>query len=74
MQISIYLKLDNILYSGQHGFRNGHSRETALHELISYLNENRDKRAILIIDNRDNSVIILFLAWIGKKLGQNNLK
>ena len=49
MQISIHLNLNNILYSGQHGFRNGHSCETALHELISYLNENRNKRAISLL-------------------------
>jgi hypothetical protein len=49
IQISIYLNLNNILYSGQHGFRNGHSCETALHELISYLNENRNKRAISLL-------------------------
>ena len=48
MQISIYLNLNNILYSGQHGFL-GHSCETALHELISYLNENRNKRAISLL-------------------------
>jgi hypothetical protein len=49
MQISIYLNLNNILFSGQHGFRNGHSCETALHELISYLNENRNSRAISLL-------------------------
>ena len=27
-QITIYLKLNNILFVGQHGFRNGHSCET----------------------------------------------
>jgi hypothetical protein len=48
-QITIYLNLNNILFSGQHGFRNGHSCETALHELISYLNENRNKRAISLL-------------------------
>ena len=55
MQITIYLKLNNILFSGQHGFRNGHSCETALHELISKINLNRDKRLInllLFIDFR----------------------
>jgi hypothetical protein len=30
-QITIYLKLNNIFFTGQHGFRNGHSCETALH-------------------------------------------
>ena len=49
MQISIYLNCNNILFSGQHGFRNGHSCETALHELISYLNENRNSRAISLL-------------------------
>jgi hypothetical protein len=34
-QITFYLNLNNILFSGQHGFRNGHSYETALHKLIS---------------------------------------
>jgi hypothetical protein len=54
-EISIYLSLNNILFSGQHGFRNGHSCETALHELISGLNKNRDSRLInllLFIDFR----------------------
>ena len=49
MQITIYLNLNNILFSGQHGFKNGHSCETALHELISYLNENRNNRAITLL-------------------------
>ena len=48
-QITIYLKLNNILFTGQHGFRNGHSCETALHELISDLNLNRDKRLISLL-------------------------
>ena len=48
-QITIYLNINNILFSGQHGFRNGHSCETALHELISYLNENRNKKAISLL-------------------------
>ena len=62
-QITIYLKLNNILFTGQHGFRNGHSCETALHELISDLNLNRDKRLIsllLFIDFRKASLPIDF--------------
>ena len=43
------MNINNILFSGQHGFRNGHSCETALHELISYLNENRNKKAISLL-------------------------
>jgi hypothetical protein len=49
MQISIDLNLNKILFSGQHGFRNGHSSETALHELISCLNENRNSLAISLL-------------------------
>jgi hypothetical protein len=49
MQITIYLNFNGILFSGQHGFRNGHSCETALHELISYLNEKRNNRAITLL-------------------------
>ena len=48
-QITIYLKLNYILFTGQHGFRNGHSCETTLHELISDLNLNRDKRLISLL-------------------------
>ena len=48
-QISIYLSLNKILFAGQHGFRNGHSCETALHELISDLNKNRDSRLINLL-------------------------
>ena len=54
MQITIYANLNGLFFSGQHGFRNGHSCETALHELISYLNE-RNKRLIsllLFVDDR----------------------
>ncbi len=45
----IIMNLNNILFSGQHGFRNGDSCETALHELISYLNQNRNKHAISLL-------------------------
>ena len=34
-QITIYLNINSILFSGQHGFRNGHSCETVLHELLN---------------------------------------
>jgi hypothetical protein len=33
-QIITYLNENNMLFSGQHGFRNEHSCETALHEII----------------------------------------
>ena len=34
-QVKIHLKINDILYIGQHSFRDSHSCETALHELIS---------------------------------------
>ncbi len=34
-QIVNYLNFNHILFSGQNGFRNGHSCESALHEVIS---------------------------------------
>jgi hypothetical protein len=48
-QIIIYLNFNNILFSGQHGFRSSHSCESALHELISDLNINRDKKLISLL-------------------------
>ena len=55
MQITIFLSMNNILFNGQHGFRRGHSCETALHELLTEINNNRDKKLttlLLFIDFR----------------------
>jgi len=43
------VRYGTLWYFGFHGFRNGHLCETALHELISYLNENRNSRAISLL-------------------------
>ena len=43
-QITFYFEDNNIFYTGQHGFRKGFSCETELHELISEINDARDKR------------------------------
>ena len=48
-QITLYLNMNNILFMGQHGFRNGHSCETALSELISALNKSRDTTQISLL-------------------------
>ena len=48
-QIIIYLNINNILFNGQHGFRAGHSCETALHELLTDLNKIKDKRLIALL-------------------------
>ena len=55
MQITIYFNMNGLSFEGQHGFRKNHSCETALHEIISNLNENRNKRLttlLLFIDFR----------------------
>ena len=73
-QIVTYLDKHNILFAGQHGFRKGHSCETALHELISDLNVARDNRLIsmlLFIDYRkafdtvDSNLLLLKLFRYG---------
>ena len=54
VQNQIFLNTNRILFSGQHGLRSDHSCETTLHELISDLNQIRNKRsiALLFIDFR----------------------
>jgi len=73
-QIVTYLDNQNILSAGQHGFREGHSCETALHELISDLNVVCDSRLIsmlLFIDYRkafdtfDSNLLLLKLFHYG---------
>ena len=54
---------------GQHGFRNGHSCEAALHEIISALNKYRDTNQIsllLFIDNRKTFDLVDILVSITK--------
>ena len=48
-QITKYFDNNKLFYSGQHGFRRNHSCETALHELISDLNESKDKKLISLL-------------------------
>ena len=38
-----------LFYAGQHGFRKGFSCETALHELVSDINLNQDKKLITML-------------------------
>jgi hypothetical protein len=45
-QIVNYANEHNIFYSGQHGFRPGHSLETAHHKLLSDINTIWDKKSI----------------------------
>ena len=48
-QIIIYLNINKLLFNGQHGFRAGHSCETALQELLSDLFTNNDNKLITML-------------------------
>jgi hypothetical protein len=74
MQIIEYVNKEKILFDGQHGFRNNHSCETALHELITDMNKIRSNREIgmfLFIDFRkafdlvDSKILMLKLKKYG---------
>ncbi len=73
-QIIAYLNKYSILFNGQHGFRNGHSCETALHEIISEMNRIKSVREVglfLFIDFRkafdlvDSDLLLLKLKCYG---------
>jgi hypothetical protein len=48
-QIMDYFVSNNFFFSGQHGFRKGHSCETALQELLSDINISRDQKRIILL-------------------------
>ena len=48
-QMNSYFEDNNLLFNGQHGFRAGHSCETALHEFTSAINSNTDKHLISLL-------------------------
>jgi hypothetical protein len=48
-QITDYFSANKLFYTGQHGFRKGHSCETALHELLSDINIARDLKQIVLL-------------------------
>ena len=49
IRIKKYFESCNLLFAGQHGFRAGHSCETALHELVSTCLNNLDKKKINLL-------------------------
>jgi exonuclease III len=80
-QILIYLKINKLLFSGQYGFRESHSCEAALHDILSQINIAKNKRLIsllLFIDFRkafdlvDSSLLIFKLKKLG--FGEEALK
>ena len=76
-QILIYLNINKILFNGQHGFRPGHSCESALHEMISDFNSIRDRGEIglcLLIDFRKAFDLVDSVLLLNKlfHLGFNN--
>jgi len=48
-QIKCFFNVNKLFFEGQHGFRSGHSCESALHELVTELNIWRDKRLIAML-------------------------
>jgi hypothetical protein len=48
-QILEYFSINKIIYPSQYGFREGHSCEAALHELLSEINSARNKRLITLL-------------------------
>jgi len=48
-QIFEYFEINRLFFVGQHGFRRNFSCETALHELISLINNGLDKRLINLL-------------------------
>jgi hypothetical protein len=48
-QIKSYFESNKLFYDGQHGFRCNHSCETALHEIITACQNNRDKALINLL-------------------------
>ena len=47
-QIQYYFESNKLLNASQHGFRKGHSCETALHDLLSDMNVANDERKIVM--------------------------
>ena len=48
-QVSFYFESNNLFHPSQHGFRKNYSCESALHEIISELNDAKDKRLIALL-------------------------
>ena len=48
-QVGEYFEKNNLFHPCQHGFRKNYSCETALHEIISELNNAKDKRLIALL-------------------------
>ena len=54
-QLSSYLEKNHILTNSQHGFRSGHSTETAMLETVRFLIQNRDAGRVSIMVAADTS-------------------
>ena len=46
---STEFNMNNLFFNGQHSFRAFHSCESALHELISFLNKTKNKKLIALL-------------------------
>ena len=73
-QLSSYLEKNHILSKSQHGFRSGHSTETAMLDTVSYLITNRDSGRISTMlaadtskafDSVEHNRLLEKLGWYG---------
>ena len=73
-QLSSYLEKNHILSKSQHGFRSGHSTETAMLDTVSYLITNRDSGRISTMlaadtskafDSVEHNSLLEKLGWYG---------
>ena len=71
-QLERYFYLNNFISQNQHGFRRGFSCETALNELLNFLNLSRDQKRIIMLlfidyrkafDTVDSSILLLKLEF-----------
>ncbi len=44
--MTVYFETNQLFYNGPHGFRNGYSCETALHEIINQQKTNEENELI----------------------------
>ena len=74
LQLSSYLDKNHILCDSQHGFRSGHSTETAMLETVNYLTENRDLGKVSALlaadtsrafDSVEHERLLAKLGWYG---------
>ena len=74
LQLSSYLEKNHILCENQHGFRSGHSTETAMLETVNFISDSMDQRHVTTLltadtsrafDTVEHSRLLEKLGWYG---------